>query len=189
MNDLELRKYQKSKRPAFFRQDAKKRKRLTLAWRRPKGIQSKQRLKRKGHPHPIEAGYRSPKSVRGADKSGLFPVMVAALSDIEAVNAKTQGIIIRKGVGLGKRMAILETAAKKGIKVLNVKMEKLVQKQEARKKASAEKKGKRAAESETKAKRTPSKKTQEKKEDAMTEEEKKASEKEEKDKILTKRDL
>ncbi len=177
MNMLQLRKYQKSKRPSFFRQDSKKRKKVSPSWRRPKGIQSKQRLKRKGHPHPIEIGYRSPKQVRGANKTGLFPAMAANPDDVSKADPKIQGIIIRKGVGLAKKMAIIEAAARKGIPVLNVKMEKLQQKKE------------RMLQEKQQEKKPTLKKAEKKEKPVMTEEEKKEAEKEEKDRTLIKREM
>lgn len=184
MSILELRKILKSKKPAFFRQDSKKRKRIGESWRRPKGIQSKMRLKKKGHPKPISSGYRSPKEVRGMHKKGLFPVRVMNPEQVSGIDSKNEGIIIGKGTGLREKIAILEEAAKKGIVVLNAKIEKLMQKQEERKKEMKQKeeKGKMP-------KKEARKKQEAKKAPEMTEEEKKKIEKEEKDKLLTKRDI
>ena len=53
----------KKKKPKFIRQDAHKKGRLAKKWRKPKGLQSKMRLCKKGYRKRISKGYKSPKEV------------------------------------------------------------------------------------------------------------------------------
>ena len=73
MNELlDKRRRIKKKKPDFIMQSAHKKSRLEQKWKRPRGIDSKMRLNLKGHQKCVEVGYRSPRAVRGLDKSGLL---------------------------------------------------------------------------------------------------------------------
>ncbi len=186
MGLLELRKAIKARKPEFKRQDSNKRKEVSDSWRRPKGIQSKMRLRKKGHPRAVEKGWRSPKDVRGLSKDGLRQILVTNAAQISVLDSKNDGAIIAKGVGLRKRLMIIEEAGKKGIKLLNANPEKIMRK-EAERKEQKEKSSKKKAKQEKP--RAPKKEKEPKKEAEMTEEERKEAEKKEKDKVLTKRDI
>ena len=64
-NLLQLRKRIKAKKPNFVRQDSHKQKEVKKKWRKPKGMQSKMRLKKKGYRKSVSIGYGSPKKVNG----------------------------------------------------------------------------------------------------------------------------
>ncbi len=193
MNLLELSKRIKKKKPEFIKQDYKLKK-IKRNWRKPKGIDSKMRLRFRGNSKIVSPGYGSPVEVKGLHSSGLKMVFVASPAELEKVNKDKEGIIIRSGVGQRKRVEIINKAKEKGIRVLSVKdseaflkkvSEIMASRKDKKKKFSEkkEKKAKQAKEKETK------KEEAEKKdiEDAITDEEKKETEKKEKDKVLTKR--
>ena len=188
---LEKRKEMKAKKPGFARQDSHKKAKLRKCWRRPKGIQSKMRLKKAGYAKCISVGYRAPSEVRGLSKEGLVPVTVSNLQELGKVE-ESQIAVIPAKVGQKKRMEIAKKAADLGIKVMNIKdigsylksvNEKLRKKKEEKAKATKEKEKKREEKE---------KKSKEKKEEdlaeKLTDEEKKEKEKKEREKILTKKE-
>lgn len=89
-------------------------------WRRPKGIDNKIRMKRKGYPPIVNVGYRGPRSVRGIHPSGFIEVIVHNPEELSKVNPETQAIRIASTVGVRKRIEIIREAVRRGIRVLNV---------------------------------------------------------------------
>ncbi|KYH38722.1 MAG: 50S ribosomal protein L32e [Candidatus Bathyarchaeota archaeon B23] len=116
---LRLRRRIASKRPRFRRQESWRYARIKESWRRPRGIDSKMRLKRKGWPPSPSVGYRSPRAVRGLHPSGYEEVLVHNVGDLAAVDPETQAVRIAGAVGARKRALILAEAGRRGIKVLN----------------------------------------------------------------------
>lgn len=117
---LELREKMKSKKPEFIRQDYNKKKKLGFKWRKPKGIHSKLREKRKGHRKTVSKGYRSPNAIRGFHASGLRVKIVNSIANIEKINKEEEGIIVGHGVGKKKRLEILMKAKLSNINILNI---------------------------------------------------------------------
>ena len=115
---LAVRKEKKSKKPDFKHQDSWKRKRLPKKWRKPKGMHSKMRLKRKGNPKITSQGYRSPKKVRGFDVSGAKTLLVKSLKSLESITSET--IMIASSLGTKKRIEIVKKALEKKIKIANL---------------------------------------------------------------------
>jgi len=108
-------------KPSFKRQQLNHKKKLKDVWRRPRGLQSKQRrqYRAKGaHPTP---GYGSPVAVRGLHPSGFEEVLVHNRAGLEGVEAEKQAVRIGGTVGGKKRIVIQEAAEELGIKVLNYK--------------------------------------------------------------------
>lgn len=192
---LELRKRMKRKKPDFVRQDSHKKGEIKPRWRRPRGMHSKMRLKKKGYRKMPNAGYRSPKDVRGLDISGLVPVFITSLKQLDAVAKDTQGIMISSSLGNKKRLGALKAAKEKGIKVLNIKnpdncINKIEENMAKRKEKKKKKTEKKAEKKEAKKEEKP--KAEKKKEglkEMVGEEEKKMKEKKEKDKALIKKEL
>ncbi len=106
------------KHPKFQRQNAAAKKRVGFSWRRPRGIDNKQRLKLKSAGALPSVGWRSAKAVRGLHPSGFFEKLVFNEKQLAQVDARTQAVRIAAGVGLKKRQAILKKAAELGLKVL-----------------------------------------------------------------------
>lgn len=109
------------RRPVFGRQAANRYWRIGRdgAWRRPRGLQSKQRRHYGYRPRIVRIGYRSPARVRGLVPSGFRPVLVRTPGDLEGIDAKTQAAIIARTVGTRRRLVLEEEARRLGIRVLN----------------------------------------------------------------------
>ncbi len=116
---LALRRARKSRKPTFKIQDSNKKPQLS-SWRKPRGLHNKVRLHKKGHEVCPSVGYRSPRAVRGLDRSGLAVVLVHTLSQLEGLDAKTQGVVIASAVGARSRLALYAACQKQGLTVLSV---------------------------------------------------------------------
>ena len=196
---LEKRKETKRKKPLFIRKDIYKKARIGKSWRKPRGLDNKQRLCKRGPAKKISNGYRAPKEIRGFHKSGLMPVIVSNISQLSSIT-KDQGVILSAKIGNKKRQMLIIEAKKKDLVLLNLDADKtlekiqaeLKQRQESRKKALETDKEKKKSIEEKVKKAEPKeelKKEEGKKEEPqLSDEEKKKLEKEEKDKLLTKRE-
>jgi large subunit ribosomal protein L32e len=188
---LKIKKTAKPRKPKFIRQDAHKKARLRVCWRKPKGIQSKMRLKKKGYRKSISVGYGAPAEMRGLTKEGLLPVTASNLTELSKIE-EGQAAVIPANVGQRKKIEMLKKAQALGIKILNIKnvdeylksaSEKIRKKKEEKEKVAKEKEKK---------KEEKKKKAEEKKKEGiaekLTEEERKEKEKKEREKILTKKE-
>lgn len=116
---LELRKYMKRKEPEFIRQESWRYVRVKENWRRPRGIDSKMRLKKKGKPPLPNIGYRVPKLIRGRHPSGFIEVLIHNIKELEGIDPAKYAIRIAASVGKRKRIEIIKRADELGIRVLN----------------------------------------------------------------------
>ena len=116
---FKVRKVLKGKKPHFNRTDAHKYKRLDSNWRRPRGLQGKQRKHIKAKGALVQTGYCSPVAVKGLHPSGYADILVRNVGDVDAIDATIEAIRIARTVGAKKKSAIEEKAAQLGIKVLN----------------------------------------------------------------------
>ncbi|MFC6757341.1 MULTISPECIES: 50S ribosomal protein L32e [Haloarcula] len=105
--------------PQFNRQDHHKKKRVPTSWRKPRGDLSKQRRGIKGKGATVEAGFRTPKAVRGKHPSGFEEVRVHNVDDLEGVDGDVEAVRIASKVGARKRERIEEEAEDAGVRVLN----------------------------------------------------------------------
>lgn len=173
----------KRKRPSFVRQDFHK-KRLKKRWVKPRGLHSKVRLGKKGHPKKVSSGYGSPKKVRGLSREGLKIIMIHNENELKNIDKEKEGIIVSGKVGLKNKIALLKKAKERGIKVLNLNVDQYIKtKEDEIKKKREEKKKKDGKKKEKKEE----KKEKDKLEEKLSDEEKKEKDKKEKDKLLTKR--
>jgi large subunit ribosomal protein L32e len=185
---LKLRKQNKTKKPNFVRQDTHKKAEIGKKWRRPKGLQSKMRLKLKGYRRCPSKGYKAPAAIRGLHESGLLPVMVYSKRDLEQIDIKSEGAVVAKTVGLRKKIDLVNYAKERGINILNIKdFAKFLTKANEKLKERKEIKDKKQKEKEKKKKTTKPKKKEDLAE-KLTEEEKKEQEKKNQDKLLTKKE-
>ena len=120
---LRIRAKIKRKKPRFLRQEWWRYPKFKNdpKWRRPKGIDSKMRLKKKGKPRSPSIGWSSPKAVRGLHPSGYEEVLVHNVRELEAIDPTRQAARIARTVGARKREIILARAKELGIKVLNAR--------------------------------------------------------------------
>jgi large subunit ribosomal protein L32e len=109
------------RRPIFGRTAANRYYRIGRdgAWRRPRGLQSKQRRHYGYRTQIVSIGYRSPARVRGLVPSGFAPVLVHSSDELEGIDARRQAAIIARTVGTRRRLVLEEEARKLGIRVLN----------------------------------------------------------------------
>lgn len=193
---LERRKVLKKKKPSFIRKDIYKKARIGKSWRKPRGLDNKQRLCKRGPAKKISNGYRAPKEIRTFHKSGLMPVVVSNLAQLKSLT-KQQGAILSAKMGNKKRLELINEAKKSNIALLNLDIDKAFEKiqaemkerQELRKKEKAQEIEKEKKKSiDEKAKKAETKKETNKEEPQLSDEEKKKLEKEDKDKLLTKRE-
>ncbi len=181
MNISTQKKGSKRKKPGFTRQQSLKSK-LKPKWRRPRGLHSKLRLRKKGHSKVPKIGYGSP-------KEGLSPefetTIIYNLKDLENINPKSQAVLIAGSVGKKKKIELLKKIKTLKINVLNVKdidsflkkVEEDILKRKESKLKTEEKKKKAKQEAEKKAKEKKKEEKKEKPEEDKTEEEKKEEEK------------
>lgn len=113
----------RSSKPDFSRYDWDKYYRIGRqeTWRRPKGIDNAMRLELKGYAPKVKIGYGSPKEIRGLHPSGLIPVVVSSVTDLEKVKDKKDKVIVilSSRLGLKKRLELLKRADELGIRVSN----------------------------------------------------------------------
>lgn len=148
----------KKKQPRFIRQEAHKRKKLGDSWRKPKGVHSKLRLRRRGKPKMVSVGYKMPDQVRGISKAGLRIVYISSVAQLKTLTKEYVAVMSK--VSKKQRLKLLVEAQKLGISFINFKditkeveaiKKKLGVKKEARK-FKEERKKKRAEEEKKKAK-------------------------------------
>ncbi|MBS1266230.1 MAG: 50S ribosomal protein L32e [Candidatus Woesearchaeota archaeon] len=188
---LEVREKIRKKKPKFIRQDAHKIKRLEKKWRKPKGVDSKMRHKRRGYRRSVEVGWRSPKKVRGLHRSGLKMVNVANLKDLKELDPKKHIIIISR-VGKKKKIKIVKQALEKNFEFVNLKNPKEFLDNTNKELIAAKKRKEKEEKKKEKKKEKPSKKESiedvvKETDDEKSEEKQKEKKKKEKDKLLTKR--
>jgi large subunit ribosomal protein L32e len=118
---LRLRKVLDGRRPIFGRQAANRYYRIgrDLSWRRPRGLQSKQRRHYGYRAKIVRVGYGSPKDVRGLTPSGYRPILVHHVDELNALDPKLEAAIIARTVGTRRRLGLEDAARKLGIRVLN----------------------------------------------------------------------
>ncbi len=118
--DIAILNSQKKKQPAFRRQEWFRYKRLSkTGWRKPKGLQSSQRVNRKYRSPMARVGYRKIASVRGLHPSGFEEVMVYKPADLDGIDPERQAVRIGARVGNRKRAQIHDRADDLGLRVLN----------------------------------------------------------------------
>jgi large subunit ribosomal protein L32e len=179
------RKRIRNKKPDFIRQEGRKVKRLGKSWRKPRGIQSKIRLGRRGKPAKVKIGYRTPLQLRGITPKGLIEINISKLSELANLNKSKHAIVISRRIGLKKKIDLVKKVSEAGFTIVNTNIKTLESKlkiktEEAKAKKKTEKK------KEEKKKEEP-KKTEEKKEEKKKEEPKKTEEKKEEKKKETKK--
>ena len=107
----------------FLRQETNRHSRIGFwrkklqKWRRPKGIDSKMRLRMKGHSKCPSPGYKSPKKDSGRIQNKI-PVLVRTIKDLEKMTKENIAILAR--VGAKRKVELIKFANEKKIQMLNV---------------------------------------------------------------------
>ncbi|MDI6826630.1 MAG: 50S ribosomal protein L32e [Candidatus Aenigmarchaeota archaeon] len=94
-------------------------KRVGKAWRRPRGMHSKLKVKEKSKGSMPNVGYGAPREFRGLHPSGFKEVLIQNLKDLEGVDREKEAGRISSKVGGKKRKLIVERAKELKIKLLN----------------------------------------------------------------------
>ena len=117
---LEARKAQRKSQPKFRRQEWFRYRRLSrTGWRKPKGLQSSQRLNRKYRSPMARVGYGKVAAARDLHPSGFEEVLVHRPEDLDGIDPSVQAARVGGTVGGRKRVLIHERADELGIRVLN----------------------------------------------------------------------
>lgn len=107
----------------FRRQEKYAEKRVNnKSWRKPRGINSKMRMREGGKSRAVRIGYRTPIIRRGFHPSGFKEILVNNEKQIDMVTKIADGktaIRISSAVGGKKRAAMLKMADEAKLKILN----------------------------------------------------------------------
>ena len=74
----------------------------------------------KYRPSMVRVGFRGPKETRGLHPSGFEEIIVYNISDLKAIEPKTQAARIGSSVGTKKRMDIEKKAEELEVRILNM---------------------------------------------------------------------
>lgn len=117
---LLLRAEQKKLTPNFLRTEWFRYKRLSRSgWRRPKGMDNKQRRNYKYRGAMVRVGHGKVAAARGLHPSGFREVMVLNPNDLEVIDPETEAARVGRTVGGRKRERIHGRADELGIRILN----------------------------------------------------------------------
>ena len=102
-----------------MKQGTKYLKRLEKRWRKPRGRDSKLRIREKSKGKLPNVGYRAPKSTRGLHPCGLEEVYVQNIKDLEKIDPKTQVGRVSSTIGKRKRELMIKKSKEMKMKLLN----------------------------------------------------------------------
>lgn len=88
------------------------------SYRRPKGNDNKMRLEIKGYPPKVKIGYRNMRAIRGLHPSGLKPVVVRNVRELEGLDPRAHILYISSTLGLKKRGELIRAAQERGFRVV-----------------------------------------------------------------------
>ena len=118
---LKLRDEVRQNRPKFLRQESWRYIRVRKPWRKPKGTDSRMRLRKKGWPSLVKIGYGGPAKARGLHPSGFNDILVFTKKELEILNPETDAVRLSAGLGARKRREIVDRANELGLKILNLR--------------------------------------------------------------------
>lgn len=107
------------KHPKFQRQNRAVNKRIKDAWRRPRGIDNKLRIKLKWAGNLPAIGYQGAKATRHLHPCGLPEKIVCNEKELLSLKGKKIAARISATVGAKKREAMKKAASEAKIKILN----------------------------------------------------------------------
>jgi large subunit ribosomal protein L32e len=118
---LRVRDAQDERRPRFVRQQAHRYYRIGRdgSWRRPRGLQSKQRRHYGYRPTVVSIGFRSPRRIRGRTPTGFRPVLVRTATEVERLDPAREAALVARTVGTRRRLLLEEALRRRGVHILN----------------------------------------------------------------------
>lgn len=116
---LRIARRKKKHMPKFRHEQTHRWIRVSDNWRKPRGIDSATREKRKGRIAMVSSGYRTPKAVRNLHPSLYVEIRVHNPSEVENLDPDVHAVRIGATVGARKRLEILAAADAKLLRVLN----------------------------------------------------------------------
>lgn len=90
-----------------------------LKWKKPKGKDNPVRLRLKGYPPLANVGYRIKSDLRFLHPSGLEPIVIHSVKELENLDPLRHIVYISSNLGLKKKLEIVERAKVKGLKIAN----------------------------------------------------------------------
>ena len=93
--------------------------RLGTSWRKPRGIQSKVKLKEKGRIRMPNIGYGAPNRLKYLHPSGFKEILVHNVQELSKIDNIKEAVKIAHTVGNRKRNEILKKAEELKVKILN----------------------------------------------------------------------
>jgi len=118
---LKLRDEVRQNKPKFLRQESWRYIRVGNSWRKPKGTDSRMRLRKRGWPNLVKIGYGGPAKARGLHPSGFNDILVFTKEELERLNPETDAVRLSSGLGARKRREIVDRANELGLKILNLR--------------------------------------------------------------------
>jgi len=118
---LKLRDEMRKNKPKFLRQESWRYIRVGNSWRKPKGTDSRMRLRKRGWPNLVKIGYGGPAKARGLHPSGFNDILVFTKEELERLNPETDAVRLSSGLGARKRREIVDRANELGLKILNLR--------------------------------------------------------------------
>jgi len=110
-----------NRRPKFVRQASHRYFRIGrwASWRRPRGLQSKQRRHYGYRSRIVRVGYGSPRLTRGLTPTGFRPILIRTDEEITHIDPVRDAVVIARTVGTRRRLVLEEACRKLGIHILN----------------------------------------------------------------------
>ncbi len=90
-----------------------------LKWKRPKGKDNPIRLHLKGYSPMASIGYGAKSEIRSLHPSGLRPVVIHSLSELDLLDPSKHLVYISSSLGLRKRLEVIEKAKIRGFRIAN----------------------------------------------------------------------
>lgn len=111
----------KKKRPHFKRSNCGRpdMKSVKDVWRRPRGIDNKQREQKKAAGPIPSIGWRNSRDIRGVHPSGFVECRVHNIAELKNLESEKHAVMVASSVGGKKRLEIIAEAKKKNLKILN----------------------------------------------------------------------
>ncbi len=107
-----------AKHPKFVRQNVAQKKRVGSAWRKPRGIDNKQRVKKRWAGAMPNIGYRQEKALR-YKRNGKNIVVIHNKTGLERCDPAKDCAVFAATLGLRKRAELNVLARGRGLRVLN----------------------------------------------------------------------